>query len=178
MKHFKKEPYVFLREPFFRDCHVVIFFYIHLCPMTNHKIFIDVSSCIVLGCNYFPLSSLGYINVYSRHTKSSPWLYLGDLLVLKEISLNLWVGRCISSWSWIYQTRQWAMYTRFQRNSTHTYFSGSQFPRITWSHVDINIQCTPESRSKYCCVLHELVHLFKFLQFHYTMESHAYSTTE
>ena len=43
------------------ECHVVIYGYIYLCPMSNFAIFSEVSSCIVSEYDYFPQSSLIYL---------------------------------------------------------------------------------------------------------------------
>ena len=56
---------------------------IYLCPMSNFKIFSDVSNCIVPEYHHFPQGNLIYLNIYSWHPKDPPWSYFGGLLILK-----------------------------------------------------------------------------------------------
>ena len=64
------------------------------CPMSNFKIFSGVFSCIAPAYNYFPQSSLIDLNIYSRHTKNPPWLYLGSWLILAPKPVG-WTMRSI-----------------------------------------------------------------------------------
>ena len=99
--------------------YIWLYLVLYLCHEELQNI-LDVSSCIVPKYNYFPKSSLRYLNIYSRHPKSPRWLYLGGLLILKE------ARQCVK---------------KFKRTFPHSHSQGHSFGEshgVMW----IYIHCT------------------------------------